>query len=184
MTRSPLHQPGRRRQALRRCLTKTLKKAAEEKEKVPLLQESREAHLTFFFRLYLLLPSAPLQIQTRGRFRNVSQIPGCNPKRAPPPRLSETEAFYSSPVGAAPPPPVVPSPPVSLGPLQTASPALPPISPAATMNGGGGRRRYSSEHLLFDAPANAGAGRWAPQQVRPNGSSRSAWSPGSWFLQG
>ncbi|PUZ55733.1 hypothetical protein GQ55_5G235900 [Panicum hallii var. hallii] len=32
------------------------------------------------------------------------------------------------------------------------------------MNGGGGRRRYSSEQLLFDVPANAGAGRWAPQQ--------------------
>ncbi|KAL6615610.1 hypothetical protein ACP70R_037880 [Stipagrostis hirtigluma subsp. patula] len=31
------------------------------------------------------------------------------------------------------------------------------------MNGGGGRRRYSSEQLLFDVPANAGAGggRWA-----------------------
>ncbi|CAL4948638.1 unnamed protein product [Urochloa decumbens] len=32
------------------------------------------------------------------------------------------------------------------------------------MNGGGGRRRYSSEQLLFDVPANAGAGRWAQQQ--------------------
>ncbi|CAO2170693.1 unnamed protein product [Urochloa humidicola] len=32
------------------------------------------------------------------------------------------------------------------------------------MNGGGGRRRYSTEQLLFDVPANAGAGRWAPQQ--------------------
>ncbi|TVU35860.1 hypothetical protein EJB05_17767 [Eragrostis curvula] len=29
---------------------------------------------------------------------------------------------------------------------------------------GGGRRRYSSEQLLFDAPANAGAGRWAQQR--------------------
>ncbi|XP_062206222.1 kinesin-like protein KIN-13B [Phragmites australis] len=29
---------------------------------------------------------------------------------------------------------------------------------------GGGRRRYSSEQLLFDVPANAGAGRWAQQR--------------------
>nr|CAB3477670.1 unnamed protein product [Digitaria exilis] len=32
------------------------------------------------------------------------------------------------------------------------------------MNGGGGRRRYSSEQFLFDGPANAGAGRWAQQR--------------------
>lgn len=32
------------------------------------------------------------------------------------------------------------------------------------MNGGGGRRRYSSEQLIFDVPANAGAGRWAQQR--------------------
>lgn len=32
------------------------------------------------------------------------------------------------------------------------------------MNGGSRRQRYSSEQLLFDVPANAGAGRWAQQR--------------------
>jgi hypothetical protein len=59
--------------------------------------------------------------------------------------LSEQRFWFSSPQAA---PPLVPWP-----------------SPAATMNGGG-QRRYSSEQLLFDVPANAGAGRSA-QQVRP-----------------
>jgi hypothetical protein len=52
---------------------------------------------------------------------------------------------------------------LSCFPLHTARRPAP--LPTATMNGGG-RRRYSSEQLLFDVPSNAGAGRWA-QQVRP-----------------
>jgi len=173
ITRSPLHQPGRRRRAL------PTQKAAEEKG--PLASRFK-AHPTFFF---VSTCCCCLELHSKfklgGRPRNVSQVPRVQSAKAPPP-LSETEAFFyswSPRSGSS----------ASRCPLHQHSGLLslhsptpqgvarPRVSPAATMNGGGERRRYSSEQLLFDVPANVGAGRWAPQQVRPNGS-RSAWSPG------
>ena len=141
ITRSPLHQPGRRRRAL------PTQKAAEEKG--PLASRFK-AHPTF------LVVSTCCYLELHSKFklggcpRNVSQVPGCNPQKhhLPSPKqrpftLVHWERLLRLPL----------SPPPALG------PSLPPLphstrrrSPPCFAGSDDERRRRAAAVLLRAAP--------------------------------
>lgn len=141
-------------------------KAAETKQKKgPLAPNHGPLSPSYPFPWFLL------QIQTGGRKRDVSRSLGCKPQIHPSPRREAFTLLPSTTRSASRCPLLHPAPPHFLPSLlpspQGSSAGSPSPTSPLTMNAGG-RRRYTSEQLLFDVPANAatagGAGRWT--QVR------------------